>query len=69
MKILILCLLVVFASCAYNATIGKKLAIASAAAYASDAEILNWGCKVCSDFPLVKVIIIKLRHNRLQTIF
>ncbi len=37
MKILILCLLVVLGSCTYNATIAKKLAIASAAAYASDA--------------------------------
>ncbi len=58
MKILILCLLVVLGSCTYNATIAKKLAIASAAAYASDAEILNWGCKVCAGFPLTKVYII-----------
>lgn len=69
MKILILCLLVVLSSCAYNATIGKKLAIASAAAYASDAEILNWGCKVCSGFPLTKVNFISFRHNHFQTIF
>lgn len=55
MKILILCLLVVFASCNYNTTLAKKLAIASAAAYATDAEIAKWSCKVCAGFPLIKV--------------
>lgn len=79
MKILILCLLVVIGSCTYNATIAKKLAIASAAAYASDAEILNWGCKVCAGFPLTKVNIISyldraiheqyLRYSWLYRIF
>lgn len=55
MKIYILCLLVALVACNYNATIGKKLAIASAAAYASDPEITQWSCKVCQGFPLVKV--------------
>lgn len=55
-KILVFCFLIVFASCAYNATIAKKLAIASAAAYATDAEISSWNCKVCAGFPLVKVL-------------
>ncbi len=55
MKIVVLCLLVVAASCTYNATLAKKLAIASGAAFATDAEIAQWSCKVCSGLPLVRV--------------
>lgn len=58
MKIIILCLLVAAASCTYNATLAKKLSIASGAAFATDAEISQWSCKVCSGFPLVRVIYI-----------
>lgn len=55
MKVAIFCLLVVLGSCTYNVTIGKKLAVASQAAYASDLEIQGWTCAVCSQFPLTKV--------------
>lgn len=55
MRVLILCLLVAIGSCTYNATIAKKLAVASAAAYASDAEISQWTCSACWQFPLTKV--------------
>lgn len=65
MRVLILCLLVVFGSCAYNATIAKKLLIASAATYATDAQISKWTCKVCANFPLTKVIVLSLRLNHL----
>lgn len=59
-RILALALLLTIASCTYNATISKKLAVASVATYSSDAEIAAWNCKVCSMFPLTKVRIIKL---------
>lgn len=54
--LIIICLLVVLSSCAYNKTIAKKLSYAAAAAYATEAEISKWSCKTCLLFPLVKVI-------------
>jgi hypothetical protein len=37
MRVIIFCLILVSTLCVYNATIGKRLAVASAAAYATDA--------------------------------
>jgi hypothetical protein len=54
-KVLLLCILMTIGSCVYNATLGKKLAIASAIAFASDAEIAQWTCKLCSSLPMIRV--------------
>lgn len=62
-RILALALLFAVASCTYNATISKKLAVASVATYATDAEIAAWNCQVCSMFPLTKVMLGLVRSN------